>query len=170
MYRNCFAPVVALTDEQKKNRYKTIQKETDLKTLSLAKITNLESKHKIEARNRQHEGLQPANCASLAGRKIASRNQRIEGFGSTNKVQIPAADFWVLNELGILKSVSLETRSTVNYFDGAQLTREGGFVDICAANSRSVFGISPIGHVKYFNNGEFTTIYRAVLDNFFVKN
>jgi len=159
-------PTVALTAEEKKNRYKKSEKEFTAGAARQKEVSqkysayqNFTKRGKQEEQKIKDAGVSSIRDANRLQRKILESNNARNDFGCTSNVKIPPADFWVLNEVGILKSVDIDNKTTINYFDGAQMTKEGGLVDICGANSTSLFGLSPEGLVKYFNNGVFTTIY-----------
>merc|ERR1712048_808143 len=74
---------------------------------------------------------------------------------------MPVNDMYVISEGGAVKGIQCEERHIMQYFDdrgGSQLTTDSGSEFICEPTTKSYFSINNRAQVKYFNNGEWTTL------------
>ena len=74
---------------------------------------------------------------------------------------MPVNDLYVISEGGAVKGIQMEQRHIMQYFDdrgSTQLTSDSGSEFICEPTTKSYFSINSNAVVKYFNNGEWTTL------------
>lgn len=155
-----------LSAEEKK-QYKQVAKKNEHTKKQGQEVNKSEALSKKLRKAGTLEQQLPTNLGNSRRRSVNTDM----GGSSYNAPLYPDTHIWMTTDTGLLKAVNLEKRIATNFYDGAQPSKEEGFVDICAANYNSCFGIDAVGKIKYFRNGKFTSLcHTGMIDTAFIDS